>query len=225
MKMKKLFAILMTLSLLCGCAACFAEEGSSGSAGLGGWTINQDEISVILPDAEQAIFDQAAPEGYTLIATLATQVVAGTNYAFLARNEEGFAVIVIYNDLQGNAAVTSIAPIDVINILTAEETVPAGLIGGWTIQDTGKPAVLPTEEGEAAYETAVFAAERNLKPIALLATQLATQLVSGMNYKVLAQEDGALYVVTVYQPLEGDASITEIVTVDLLAYVTPAEAE
>ena len=214
--MKKFFAILMVLALMAGCTAGMAEENPMM---MGGWAVNREEMSVILPDEAVEIFEKAGLDGYTLINILATQVVAGVNYAFLARNEAGFAVVKVYRDLQGNVAVTGIAPLDAVHILTAEETVPAGLVGGWTVWDTGKPAALPTEEGEAAYETAVFAAERNLKPVALL----ATQLVSGMNYKVLAQEDGALYVVTVYQPLAGDAAITEIVTLDLLAYLTPAE--
>ena len=210
--MKHFFAILTALTLLCGCACGAAWEDG---AMLGGWTVKREEMAVMLPDEYGEIFEQAAPEGYALVNILATQVVAGTNYAFLARNEEGFAILKTYRDLQGNATVTQIADLDVTDLLIAQEPMPTGLMGGWTVWDTGKPPVLPTEEAEIAYETAVFAGERLFKPVALL----ATQLVSGMNYRVLAQEDGVLYVVTVYQPLTGDAVLTEILPLDLLAYL------
>ena len=209
--MKKMFAMLMTLALLCGCVSCRAE----GIPMVGGWTVCREEMAVMLPDECREIFDQAAPEGFALVNILATQVVAGVNYAFLARNEEGFAIVKVYRDLQGNATVTGIAALDVTDMLIAEEPMPTGLMGGWTVWDTGKPPMLPTEGAEIAYETAVFAAERTLKPVALL----ATQLVSGTNYKVLAQEDGVLYVVTVYQPLAGDAVVMEILPLDLLDYL------
>ena len=210
--MKKLTAMLMVLAMLCGCAAGLAEETARM---LGGWQVNMEPVSILLPEEEQAIFDQAAPDGCTLIYTLATQVVAGVNYAFLARNEEGWAVIRMYRNLQGEVTLAGVAPIDVANIRTAEEALPADLVGGWSVHGTGKPAMLPTEEAESAYETAVIAAGRNLKPVALL----ATQLVAGTNDRVLAEEDGALYIVTVYRPLTGDAAVTEILPFDLLAYL------
>ena len=212
MKMKKVFALLMTLALLAGCMACMAEEKPPM---VGGWTVCQEEMAVMLPDDVQTMMNQAAPEGYTLVNLLATQVVAGANYAFLARSEEGWAIIKVYRDLQGNVSVTGIAALDLSDLLIAQEAMPAGLAGGWTVWDTGKPPMLPTEEAETAYETAVFSAERTLKPVALL----ATQLVAGMNYKVLAQENGALYVVTVYRPLTGDAAIIDLQMLDLLAYL------
>ncbi len=210
--MKKMLAILMVLALTGGCVAGFAEENAMI---MGGWSVCREEMTVMLPDDCRAVFEQAAPEGYILINVLATQVVAGTNYAFLARNEEGFAIVTVYRDLRGNASVTHIAPMDVTDIPVLEAPLPAGLVGGWAVWDTGKPPMLPTEEAEIAYENAVFAAERVLKPIALL----ATQVVAGMNYKVLAQEEGVLYVVTVYQPLTGNAAMIDLQPLDLLAYV------
>ena len=100
------------------------------------------------------VVELAAPEGYILINVLATQVVAGTNYAFLARNEEGFAIVTVYRDLRGNASVTHIAPMDVTDIPVLEAPLPEGLVGGWAVWDTGKPPMLPTEEAEIAYENA-----------------------------------------------------------------------
>ena len=62
----------------------------------------------------------------------------------------------------------------------------------------------------------------DLKPIA----HLASQLVSGNNYLFLCSgtttsptSGTELYAVEVYQPLEGDASITNTQLVDLTAYL------
>ena len=209
--MKKMLAMIMALMLaVMGCCAAMAEE--TNAMMMGGWQINQEKMPAVLTEDEQKIFDAAQAEDYTAAAVLATQVVAGANYAFLARNENGWAVVTVYRNLQGEASLLSIQPIDLADVKAAEAALPAGLAGGWAIREAGNAAVL-TEEAHAAFASAAL--DRALAPIALL----GTQLVAGMNYKVLALEDGALYVVTVYQSLTGDAQITETVPFDLLAYV------
>ena len=98
-------------------------EGSTTPEGLmGGW---QDayELPNMLTDEENAIFEKAlnglTGVGYTPVATLARQVVAGTNYAFLALGTTVTAepvthlyVINVYADLQGNATINNICGID-----------------------------------------------------------------------------------------------------------------
>ena len=216
--MKKMAAMMMALLLaVMGCCAALAEGTESEGKEppmmtVGGWQINQEEMPAVLTEDEQKILDAAQAEDYTAAALLATQVVAGANYAFLARNENGWAVVTVYRNLQGEASLLSIQPIDLNDVKAAETELPAGLAGGWAVREVSNAAVL-TEEAHAAFASAAL--DRALAPIALL----GTQLVAGMNYKVLALEDGALCVVTVYQPLTGDAEITETVPFDLLAYV------
>ena len=98
-------------------------EGSTTPEGLmGGWQ-DTNNLPNMLTDEENAVFEKALEGlvgvGYTPVATLATQVVAGTNYAFLALGTTVTAepvthlyVINVYADLQGNATVNNICGID-----------------------------------------------------------------------------------------------------------------
>ena len=87
---------------------------------MGGWQDN-DQQPNLLSTEEKEVFDKAIAGlvgmAYTPIATLATQVVAGTNYAFLAITTEDYPirhlyVIKVYADLQGNAEITNECGID-----------------------------------------------------------------------------------------------------------------
>ena len=98
-------------------------EGSTTPEGLmGGWQ-DASELPNMLTDEENAVFEKALEGlvgvGYTPVATLAKQVVAGTNYAFLALGTTVTAepvthlyVINVYADLQGNATINNICGID-----------------------------------------------------------------------------------------------------------------
>lgn len=103
-------------------------EGANTPEGLmGGWQDNS-EFPNMLSDEENEIFNKAL-EGvvgvsYTPVAKLASQVVAGTNYAFLATGTKVTAtpithlyVVKIYADLSGNAEVTNICGIDLSEVL------------------------------------------------------------------------------------------------------------
>lgn len=98
-------------------------EGSNTPEGLmGGWQDNQ-ELPNLLSEKENEVFNKAISGlvgvGYEPVATLATQVVAGTNYAFLAKGTTVTAtpithlhIVKVYADLQGNAEITNICGID-----------------------------------------------------------------------------------------------------------------
>lgn len=98
-------------------------EGATTPEGMmGGWQDN-GELPNMLSDDENEIFTKALEGltgvGYQPVATLATQVVAGTNYAFLAVGTTVTAnpvnhlyVVKVYADLQGNAEVQNICGID-----------------------------------------------------------------------------------------------------------------
>jgi len=89
----------------------------------GGWTAAEDKSSVVMPQEAKDAFDKAIADldGNELepMALLGTQVVAGTNYAFLCfstlQTEEtinGIQVVTVYEDLDGNAEVTNISTVD-----------------------------------------------------------------------------------------------------------------
>ena len=86
----------------------------------GGWEIAEDRSSVVIPQDAKDAFDKAAEnlDGNELepMALLGTQVVAGTNYAVLSKASEinkgsKWVIIYLYQDLQGNASVLSIADV------------------------------------------------------------------------------------------------------------------
>ena len=98
-------------------------QGETTPEGLmGGWQ-DANSLPNMLSDDEKAVFEKAMEGlvgvGYQPVATLATQVVAGTNYAFLALGTSVTAepithlyVVNVYADLQGNATINNICGID-----------------------------------------------------------------------------------------------------------------
>ena len=89
----------------------------------GGWTVATEKASSVIPQDAKDVFDKAAA-GFTgselePMVLLGTQVVAGTNYAFLCystlQTEEtvnGIQVVTVYADLEGNAEITGICTVD-----------------------------------------------------------------------------------------------------------------
>jgi len=95
----------------------------SGEAEDGAWEVPYDTAGSPIPEDAQAAYDTArqayegtAPEP---LALLGTQVVAGTNYAFLAKGKTetddpvtAIQVVVVYADLQGNAEISNVCTLD-----------------------------------------------------------------------------------------------------------------
>lgn len=89
----------------------------------GGWQVPDEITAVEVPDDALAAFNKAM-EGFTgndltPMALLGTQVVAGTNYAFLCRSKlvtadpvESIQVVIIYEDLEGNTTISEIKTVD-----------------------------------------------------------------------------------------------------------------
>lgn len=103
-------------------------EGANTPEGLmGGWQDNYEQPNM-LSDEEKEVFEKAV-DGllgvkYTPVATIATQVVAGINYAFLATGTATtetpithLYIVKVYADLQGNAEITNICGVDLSEIL------------------------------------------------------------------------------------------------------------
>ena len=249
--MKKLITILIvgalgSALLLAGCgknteqpagsdSSAKEPESLAGGTLLGGWTVTVDMTSQ-LTDDEKAVFDQAIDglvgAEYEPIAIIATQLVAGTNYAYLCMTtpvvpdaKPHWTIAVVYKDLQGNASLTNVADLELTDVKILEQTEDGMAVGAWKITEpSGKPVMLPSEEAQTAFEKATENyVGVGFKPIALL----GTQLVSGTNYKVLcwgtlSSSDAAtrLYIVDVYADLQGNAEITNVGQLDLLTYIT-----
>lgn len=220
-----------------GTSSAQEPESMIGGAVLGGWTVTEDMTSQ-LTDDEKAVFEQALDglvgAEYTPVAIVATQLVSGTNYAYLCTTtpvvpdaKPHWTIAVVYKDLQGNASLSNVADLDLTNVRILEQTDSTDMVGAWAITEpSGKPIMLPSEDAQTAFDGALENyVGVGFKPIALL----GSQLVSGNNYKVLCwgtQTSGdtstQLYVVDIYADLQGNAEITNVGKLDLLSYLTPA---
>lgn len=157
---------------------------------------------------------------------IATQTVAGTNYAFLCvttpvvpNAESHWSIVTVYADLEGNAKVINVADVDPASLSTLDNAPEAG-DGAWTSKAKEKTADVPQTVSDALANNDGIA----LSPIAIL----GTQLVAGTNYRILcygttatAEPQTNLYVADVYEAVDGTAEITAVSVFDLAAYVTP----
>ena len=226
--MKKFTAIVLSLVLAVTCGIVFAscsknkpeketttanevtEKETADDIIVGGWTRAD---SPVITDDFKKVFEKATETltgvDYTPVAYLASQVVAGTNHRVLCKAEvvvpdaePTYAILQIYEDLQGNAEVT-----DIIDSQAKVANTEGD--GSWSenaaleVTDDAKKAL------EKACETLTGA---EYTPVALL----ATQVVAGTNYSILCESKATVpnaetgyVIVTVYADLEGNAEITE----------------
>ncbi len=111
---------------------------------LGEWkTIPSAGISYLASDKED-ILQKAfkdSDQSFSGVALLGTQVVSGTNYAFLGQVSKNdvttWAVAVVYQDLDGNVSLTSVTDIDLSKYTEGSSDINfEQLAGGWTVTDT-----------------------------------------------------------------------------------------
>ena len=203
-RMKKIFIIALALLVLCSAAACGQKKADSK---VGSWALNDSaELSA---DAQKA-FDKAM-EGlvgvnYSPAALLGTQLVSGMNYCVLCEStvvypdaQPYWALVYIYADLQGNAKVTNIVPLDPGAILEAGKVEPSqpqgGMLGSWKLD----------RDGSVTADSAVM--------------HLASQLVAGTNHCVLCKGWNLVFV---YENLEGKTEVLNSVPLDIAALSQPA---
>lgn len=200
---------------------------------LGGWQPYTEYVELLNED-EKIIFKTAMENligvNYSPVQVVATQLVSGTNYAFLASAEnvsteadKGFAIVTIYKNLEGKTAVLAINRLDINDLKVKDNADDPNLLGNWEVTDIGKVAGI-SAEGENALSKALEGFTGvSLKPIVLL----GTQVVSGMNYMFLCRGAATtadpvmnLYITTVYEDTAGKCTITDNQVLDLVHYVT-----
>ena len=120
--MKKLLALILTILMMI--TAASAEERQSG-----GWMLSADPA---VTEELQALFDKGTETltgiSYIPVAYLGSQVVAGTNHAFLCRavtaypgsleTDPAYAMVYLYEDLSGRVSILSIADFDIGSLCT-----------------------------------------------------------------------------------------------------------
>ena len=217
--MKKMIVLLLCAALLLTLCACGQKKEEAPVQEvvedaprplLGGW--EKQEYTYLTVEVQELL--EKATEGlvgarYIPVAFLATQVVAGRNYALLCRVApvvaepvESWAIVKLYEDPQGKVSLS-----DVID--SGVPTNINDLPGGWF--QCENPSM--TEENKALFDKALEGYKGvSLTPVALA----ATQVVAGTNYCFLCETDavtatkGGYAMVTVYADLNGKAEITDV---------------
>ena len=221
--MKKTLAILLCIALVVSGAVIFAscskqEQNNEPSTNteqpkgdiVGGWTRADspeitDDITKLLDKATQTLTGAT----YTPVAYVASQVVAGTNHCILCKvapvvpdAAAKYALVYIYEDLEGNAEITKVLDTDVSADYPEND-------GGWA---AALSPVMPEDATKALTKATETLTGAEYTPVALL----ATQVVGGMNYRIFCEAkasvpNGEVYyvIVTVYADLDGNAEITE----------------
>ena len=202
-----------------------------GGAITGGWTI-PEEYGTTFTDDELAIFDSAmgglVGVDYKPVTVIATQVVAGTNRAYLCRGTlvtpeggECWYVVTIYTNLEGKSEILDIKELDFVNPIFFTGEADGQMTGAWQIVKPNGYSI-PTEAAEALSKATEGTVGYSYTPIALL----GTQVVSGTNYRILAYGEpvtpdaqGALHILEIYVSLDGNAEITSMGQLDITAYV------
>ena len=119
--MKKLIALTLALLLLFSIA--------SAETLCGGWTPSEDPA---VTEELKALFDRGTEAltgaSYIPVAYLGSQVVAGTNHAFLCQavtaypgaleTAPAYAMVYLYEDLSGHVSILSIADFDIGSLCT-----------------------------------------------------------------------------------------------------------
>ncbi len=235
--LKRIFAVVLVLALALMVVGCEKKQDNSGEDGpnpdgriVGGWEIyNQVIMDKMTPDELTAVTEALGDDAIyiTPVYILATQVVAGTNYAVLGvgtinSQYDGWQIITYYSDLQGNNQLMSIVPLDITDLKTVAENAGEQLAGGWTVTMPAK-SLLENQDVQAVFDKAMEGyVGVNLVPI----QELAEQLVSGTNHMficigepVTANPVPAIYVVTVYEDLDGNAEVSSVEILDIGAYI------
>ena len=118
--MKKTVCIIAAILMLVSMTAAFAAPM------VGGWNIAENNA---VTEEQKAVFDKAVEKllgvSYEPVAYLGSQVVAGQNHCFLCKAtviypdaKPTYALVYIYQDLQGNAEVTNVASLDIAGLST-----------------------------------------------------------------------------------------------------------
>ena len=192
----------------------------------GGWQVAE---SVEMTDGLRAIFDKAIDGllgvSYVPVACLGTQIVAGTNYCFLAQAtvvypdaKPKFVLVYIYEDLEGNAQILNFADMPVIpnefegiEPISDEET----LEGGWAYAESYE--ITPEIEDRFGKALTDYGYLAVYKPVA----NLGTQVVAGLNRCLLVQFTERIpealpqyKLMYVYETLDGGAEMLDVLDFD-----------
>lgn len=162
-----------------------------------------------------------------LVALFGKQVVAGTNYMFLAKGYEpgyeyqaSYKIVIVYHDLQGNDTVTKVSSFNYMNYVNNNiDGTNEQLSGGWYVESSGRPYTLFENGENNVFEKATSTlAGMSYKPLVIV----GKQIVSGTNYAVLCYGSATvpdakegIYLLTLYEDLNGNGELLSSAYIDL----------
>ena len=199
------------------------QAQSSEEISKGGWTM---EIQGGLDEQSREIFDAAFEMQvgvvYTPICLLATQIVAGTNYMFLAQTDAGNLVIIKVNqDLEGTVTAMDFRDVTIEDFMDHPGEDLTELAGGWYAAEETETFTIDSAAGEAMDSAREHFTGSDVEVLAYL----GSQIVSGTNYAYICKVTptslepvSQVELVTVYQDLDGNCSFVDFYIINPADY-------
>ena len=196
---------------------------------VGGWELNTIVTNTIPSDKEK-IFKKAI-EKYTgaelePIAYLGYQVVSGTNHMYLVKSttttkeaKTTFKVVIVYQNLKKEVEIKDIKDFNIEKYVNKDiDLSKEEATGAWEVSNVAGENSLNKEEKEIFKKATEELTGVNYKPVALL----ATQVVSGKNYAILATGETvtkeptyAISIFTIYKDLNDNVETISIANINL----------
>jgi hypothetical protein len=213
-----------------------SAQASEEASVSGRWTLENSFMPLLTAD-RQAVFEKAISvlndASYEPVFVIGDQVVAGRNSAYLCHRktsgpeaEQSWVVVVVYEDLKGDAEVIAINGFNPEDVYTVDPKVEEYmLVGGWSCpSDEINPQAL-SDEAYDAFRKATTNSDSSMyfEPIVLLASMRAEdtyyRLLCRGTYYGTEPPMSNIYMVDVCVNGNGKASIYSYKRVDVSAYV------
>jgi hypothetical protein len=245
MMMKKVIALFLGMVMLGTLTACSntmssqqmeskqitkqktAEKNSDITAG--GWKNNQGSLKLSNHKEAKTAFEKAMQEidgyEYEVIAYLGSQVVQGTNYAYLCKGtpvlpdaKSEYLILNIYEDFEGNTEITGMKQL--------LEVSKKNQVGGW-LYNQGDTLLDKNKDVKSAFDKAREGfVGIDLEPI----SYVGSQVTAGSNYAIFCSEtpvvpnaERKFSIVYVSVDLDGNAEITNDKEIGLAAETINSE--
>ena len=162
-------------------------------------------------------------EKLEVVALLGKQVVAGTNYMFLAKTDTKYKIVIVYTDLEGISKVSKVSDFDYSKYVNKDLNGNNEMLsGGWYTESSNIDYKLEDEKIENIFESATKELTGvEYKPLLVV----GKQIVSGTNYAILCygkpivpNATTDIYLMTIYNDLNGNSEITGISYINLAEY-------
>ena len=221
------FAKTMAISRNGGGGQQTQEQVVESKPVVGAWQVSAGATSAALTEEELDVFERAfdglVGSNLTPVAVIATQLVSGTNYAYLVQSTPvvpnatpHWTIAVVYRDLEDNVSATSMRDIDLANVVVGVQE--PGLMGSWEVAEAPKASFIDGD-AKAAFDLAA-------------GDLLGSQVADGVNYKVLAvgtsvsdASSRGLWILTINANPNGGAGITGFERPDLVYYTTESNED